>query len=117
MHLVIHVTHENQAAMDVVLGRQWMGQTNCQLNWATQQYTIMLNLFTLTRKSTEVEAPLASSSLMFLPTNPSTSSTSLHCCTHIWIKDVDDPTRGWQASLASIHNQGYGKGEFFELDC
>ena len=33
MHIVFHVTHENQAAVNVVLGRQWMGATNCQINW------------------------------------------------------------------------------------
>lgn len=54
MYIVFHVEHKDQAAINVVLGRQWIGTNNVQIHWATQEYSIQLSAFTLVGKSSEM---------------------------------------------------------------
>ena len=40
MHLVFHVANEQQASVNVVLGRHWIGATNCQIHWTSRKYSL-----------------------------------------------------------------------------
>ena len=48
MHIPFHVANKDQAFVNVVLGRQWIGMTNCQINWTTREYLLKVNSTNLT---------------------------------------------------------------------
>ena len=56
-YIIFHVADKEQTATDLVLGRQWMGQTNFQVNWATRTYTALIDLIELLGQSLELEDP------------------------------------------------------------
>ena len=86
MHIVFHVADKDQASMNIALGRQWMGLTNCQINWTTRHYSLQVNSINLTGQSSELKLP---------PTSTINASTSKAGNTSVWLQDVDNPTHGW----------------------
>ena len=118
MHLVFHVANKHQASVNVVLGRQWIGATNCQINWTSRKYSLQVNSVNLTGLSSELETPpkLAPKSP---PSNEASTSKTMQDRTEpvYWIQDVENPTHGWRATQTSLHNQGYGRGESSAHQC
>ena len=58
MEIVFEVAHKDQAVVNVVLGRRWMGATNCQLDWITRQYVLHVEDTKVSGKSSELEASI-----------------------------------------------------------
>ena len=40
MYIPYHVSNKEQAFVNVVLGQQWIGVINCQINWTTREYLL-----------------------------------------------------------------------------
>ncbi len=57
MEMVFDVTHKDQAAVDIILGRQWIYETNCQLDWITRQFVLHVGSSKVMGKKSELEAP------------------------------------------------------------
>ena len=76
MHIPFHVANKDQAYVNVVLGRQWIGMTNCQINWTTREYLLKVNSTDLTGTSSEVETSQVSTPLPITSTKASPSKTS-----------------------------------------
>ena len=95
MHLVFHVANKQQASMSVVLGRQWIGTMNCQIDWTSRKYSLQVNFVNLTGLSLELETP-PKKTLKSSPSNEASTSNTMqnHKESVYWIQDVENPTHG-----------------------
>ena len=95
MHLVFHVTNKQQASVNVVLGRQWIGATNCQINWTSRKYSLHVNSVNLTGLSSELETP-PNQAPKSSPSSEASTSNAIpnHLEPVYWIQDAENPTHG-----------------------
>ena len=112
IHVVFHVANKQQASVNVVLGRQWIGATNCQIDWTSRKYSLQVNSVSLTGLSSELKTPPKQAPKSPPSNEASPSNTMPHHHEPVyWIQDAENPTHGWRATQTSLHNQGYGRGE------
>ena len=72
-------------AMDIVLGQQWMGVTNFQINQASLEYTLQVNSPNLTGKNSKLETPHARDQMLSPPRKVPISTTTLDQHNCVWI--------------------------------
>ena len=63
MHIPFRGTNKDQAFVNVILGPQWIGMTNCQISWMNHEYLLKVNSTNLIRTSSEVETSQVSTQL------------------------------------------------------
>ena len=95
MHIPFHVAHKDQAFVNVVLGRQCIGMTNCQINWTSCEYSLQVNFVNLTGLSLELKTP-RKKTLKLPPSNEASTSNLMQNHTKLvyWIQDVENPIHG-----------------------
>ena len=103
-YISFHVADKEQTATDLVLGRQWIGQTNFQINWATRKYTALIDSIELVGQSSELEDPPQPKQSQ---EDNSGSPIKLAQPSFAWIQDEENPTHGWKANMELLQVQGY----------
>ena len=51
MYSIFYVAKKCECLEEIIVGRHWMKETKCQLNWDERQYTLQVNSQTLTGPS------------------------------------------------------------------
>ena len=54
MHTTFHVAQKGQASVDMILGRSWMAQTHCLIDWSLRSSILRINSTNLTCFSADI---------------------------------------------------------------
>lgn len=51
MYSIFYVSNKCECLEEIIVGRHWMKETKCQINWDERRYTLQVNSHTLTGPS------------------------------------------------------------------
>ena len=86
----------------MLLGRSWLAQTNCMINWSSHLATLCINCVPLTCPSANkpFPSPIASVEAALL-----SQASNDHSLSTVWIQDQENPSHGWHVSQSLLSTQ------------
>ena len=106
MHTTFHMAQKGQASVDMILGRSWMAQTHCLIDWSSQSSTLCINSTNLTCFSANTPSTTLDNSSKGIDesNHPITKTTTM-----VWIQDEKNHDFGWQVPKALLSTQKQGR--------
>ena len=83
----------------MLLGRSWLAQTNCMINWSSRLATLCINCVPLTCPSANkpFPSPIASVEAALL-----SQASNDHSLSTTWIQDQENPSHAWHVSQSLL---------------